>query len=255
MWMLLGSVFVASLLGSLHCVGMCGPFAMIAGGKGERKNSAMSGTFAYSCGRLITYAIVGAIFGTLGLALNQGVSFSSWQQTATYVAGGLMIVVGVIALARQLGWKINMPGFGTGIQRLLKRFFDKAIDRPPIQKAFMIGALSSLMPCGWLYTFAIVAAGTGSPITGSLVMIVFWAGTVPIMVGVVFGVARLSVAIQRKIPAAMAAMVILIGVFTIAFRAPIAIGDESVVIQEPMSLIDQVNNIDQEQLPCCSDEN
>ena len=253
MGILLGSVFLASLLGSLHCVGMCGPFALLAGTDLERRRSAMIPTAAYSFGRLVTYSIVGVIFGTLGLALNAGTSFAPWQQTATWVAGGLMILVGVIALARQLGSSIRLPGVGQRLQRILQRLFKRATDQPPIRKAFVIGALSSLMPCGWLYTFAIVAAGTGNPLTGAAVMAVFWAGTVPIMVMLVLGTAKVSHSVQQRLPVAMATLVILVGVFTIAFRAPVAIGGDHQVADRE-DLVRQVQSIEQSELPCCHGE-
>ncbi len=254
MWVLLGTVFVASLLGSLHCVGMCGPFAMIAGNTQQRSRSLWPAA-AYSGGRLLTYAAVGLLFGSLGMALNASFPLSSWQQTATYVAGGLMVLVGVIVLARQLGVTINLPTVAGPLQRFLQRRYEWVVNRSPIQRAFLIGALTCLMPCGWLYTFALVAAGTGNPLTGALVMTVFWAGTVPVLTALIFGFSRLSTTIQRKLPYAMAAIVIFVGVFTIAFRAPVAIGDELPV--DPTSsqnLVEQINSVDHSELPCCRGE-
>jgi sulfite exporter TauE/SafE len=110
------------------------------------------------------------------------------------------------------------------------------------------------MPCGWLYTFAIVAAGTGSPGWGAVVMAVFWSGTVPIMVALMLGLNQLGQSIQRRIPVAMASIVILVGVFTIAFRAPVAIGNDTIVSDQTESLIQQVHDIDQAELPCCRQE-
>lgn len=257
MWVLLGTVFIASLLGSLHCVGMCGPFALIASSQSEQDKSTLVPTAVYSLGRLATYSIVGIIFGSLGMALNRGTSFAPWQQTATYVAGGLMILVGLVALARQLGWKIQLPSVAGHLQTILQSQFQNIIKQPPIRKAFLIGALTCLMPCGWLYAFAIVAAGTGSPVWGAAVMAVFWAGTVPVMVALVLGLSKLGTSIQKRIPVAMASLVILVGVFTIAFRAPVAIGNDSNVVDRsgsdrPNALIEQVHSVDHTELPCCS---
>lgn len=258
MWVLLGTVFVASLLGSLHCLGMCGPFALLAGstaaGDAAVRRAAIVPTVAYSVGRLTTYSIVGVLFGSLGMALNQGVSFALWQQTATYVAGGLMILVGMVALARQLGWKIKLPSIAGRLQQFLQTHFSTIVRQPPIRRAYLIGGLSCLMPCGWLYTFAIVAAGTGSPLWGAAVMAVFWSGTVPVMVALALGLNQLGQSVQRRIPVAMASIVILVGVFTIAFRAPVAIGNDTEVVGPSESLVNQVKNIDQSELPCCSED-
>lgn len=251
MWILLGTVFVSSLLGSLHCVGMCGPFAMIAAADSNKGSAPVVPTLAYSCGRLVTYSIVGLIFGALGLVLNQGVAFANWQQTATYVAGGLMILVGIISLARYLGFRIALPGLFSPVQKFLQVGFAKARTMTPVWRAFSIGALTSLMPCGWLYTFAISAAGTGSPLWGMALMVTFWAGTVPIMAALVLGVDKIGTPIQKKLPVAMACLVIAIGVFTVAYRAPVAIGAETAVATGTEDLISQIKNVDHTSMPCC----
>lgn len=259
MLILLGTVFVASLVGSLHCVGMCGPFAMLASASDQQRRSAVVPAFAYSFGRFLTYAIVGAVFGSLGLLLSEGsslvfgVSLATIQQSATYVAGGLMILVGLIAFARQLGWHIPLPNLASRLQKVLQRQFGWIKKQPPLRKAFAIGALTCLMPCGWLYTFAIVAAGTASPLWGAVVMIAFWAGTVPILFALMTGVGFFGQAIQKRVPVAMATMIILIGIFTISFRAPVVIANESSLATDTGQLIDQVNHIDHEQLPCCAE--
>lgn len=251
MSVLLGTVFVASLLGSLHCVGMCGPFALLAGAS-EKSKPALMPTFAYSFGRLVTYTIIGAVFGALGLALNAGTSFASWQQSATYVAGALMIVVGAISLSRHFGFRVRLPKIFSPVQGVLKHGFALTKEMNPLSRAFTIGALTSLMPCGWLYTFAITAAGTGSPVNGMLLMATFWAGTVPIMTALILGFDRIGVSIQKRVPVLMASLVILLGIFTIGFRAPIALGKDPAVVSGKQELVNQINNVDHAALPCCS---
>ncbi|MCP4477195.1 MAG: sulfite exporter TauE/SafE family protein [Planctomycetaceae bacterium] len=251
MWTLWGTVFIASLVGSLHCVGMCGPFALLAGASGESRGSSILPSVVYSLGRLMTYSIVGLVFGAFGMALNNGVSFASWQQGATYAAGGLMISVGLISLARYLGVSIRLPGRLLPIAKLLQAGFARTQSLPRLQRAFSIGALTSLMPCGWLYTFAIAAAGTGSPTQGLIVMVVFWAGTVPIMVALMLGVDRIGFSVRSRLPVVMASLVIAIGVFTLARRAPVRLGEFVPVSGGTELVIEQVQNIDHQALPCC----
>ena len=112
MAVVLTAVFFASLLGSLHCVGMCGPFALIATSGPQSNQSLAAPVLAYSLGRLVSYSLVGAAFGAFGQALNTGAAYSGWQQNATFVAGILMVVVGFVALARCLGFRISLPGTG-----------------------------------------------------------------------------------------------------------------------------------------------
>jgi uncharacterized protein len=252
---LLGTVFIASLLGSLHCVGMCGPFALLAGSNARSRAAAVVPTFAYSFGRLLTYSLMGVIFGWLGLAINQtSGTFHQWQQAATWIAGSLMIVAGGISLLRWWGVSIRLPSMAQPLQRTLKYFFQKTLALKPLPKAITIGMLTSLMPCGWLYTFAITAAGTGSPWNGWLLMVAFWAGTVPIMAALMLGLNRIGQPIQRPLPAIMAGLVIFLGLFTLTFRAPVnltELSEKIPLIENRETLVQQVGTIDQSQLPCC----
>ena len=257
--LLLGAVFVASLFGSLHCVGMCGPFALLASSNPSKSNSgerkaALGPTAAYSLGRLCTYVTIGGVFGTLGLALNESIStstFSQWQQTSAVVAGALMIGVGVIALARLNGAHVRLPKIFAPVQRFLHKGFKLAQGMTPWKRGFTIGMMTSLMPCGWLYTFAITAAGTGSPLKGIALMAVFWLGTVPILVLLAFGFHKIGVAVQKRIPWVMAVLVLLVGVFTIFYRAPISYAEDQFQPVKKEGLVEQVEAIDQETLPCC----
>lgn len=272
---LLVTVFVASLLGSLHCVGMCGPFALLAG-TGDGRSFRAAPTMAYSAGRLISYVAVGILFGGLGMALNKSLAFSSWQQNGTIISGVLMVLVGTVALARQFGLQIKLPRVAGPLEKMLGSVIRFGRQMSPIRRATLIGLASSLMPCGWLYVFALAAASTTSPIWGGLVMVAFWAGTIPIMVTLGLGWGRLSGKFQAKVPLVMSVMVVLIGAFTIVYRSPVDLGtmvtndrvvsaDEKenspssnpatstilVVPQNTQEAIEQIQSLEQEQLPCC----
>jgi sulfite exporter TauE/SafE len=230
---------------------MCGPFALLAATGTQQRKAALIPTAAYSLGRLVTYSIVGLIFGALGLMINNGAGFSPWQQAATYIAGALMIVVGSVSLVRYLGLSVKLPQLFQPLLSLLQQVYSHTISLNPLARALSIGALTSLMPCGWLYTFAITAAGTGHPLWGMLLMITFWAGTVPTMTALMLGVDRIGSRIQKQLPPIMASLVISLGLFTIAFRAPVEIGNEGLAISGTDKLTEQVNEIDHERLPCC----
>ncbi|MEZ6095466.1 MAG: sulfite exporter TauE/SafE family protein [Pirellulaceae bacterium] len=257
MFVILGGVFIASLFGSLHCVGMCGPFALIAsGGDSTHGRSTTLPTLAYSFGRLITYTLVGIIFGSLGLAVNQitgsqSGAFIHFQQSATLVAGILMITVGVVALLRYFGVRIPLPKFSGPLSRALQAGFKRTVRLPPIHRAFVIGLLTTLMPCGWLYTFALTAAGSASPLWGGAVMAVFWLGTVPIMAALMLGAKRIQHTFQKRIPLVMSLLVIFVGGNTIASRSTLAIASHETVVSGIEENLKRIENIDQEKLPCC----
>jgi sulfite exporter TauE/SafE len=97
-------------------------------------------------------------------------------------------------------------------------------DRPPTVRAALTGLLTTLLPCGWLYAFAATAAGSGSVAGGALVMAVFWAGTVPMMLGVGLGAQRLLSPVARRLPVVGAVAVLVLGLLSISgkMRAPAA---------------------------------
>ena len=175
-----GSILLASLIGSPHCGAMCGGFAALAG------SSTPTGVVLYNTGRLLTYCILGALAGALGSALNIGGEFLGYSQIAAFIVGMIMIGIGVRQLSiasRPL--RTNSPSrivtfFEQQYLGILNRF---AADHPK-RRAFLLGALSTLLPCGWLYSFATLAASTGSPLAAVGVMIFFWLGTLPMLVGV-----------------------------------------------------------------------
>jgi uncharacterized protein len=254
---LLSTVFVASILGSVHCVGMCGPFALLATTDPQHRRSVTGPAVLYSIGRLITYASVGAIFGTFGYALSLGVnvlggvSLTTIQRVMTTGAGILMIAIGTLAIARYAGINFRLAKFDRLFHAIIQPIYKRLKNASVLQRSFLIGATSCLLPCGWLYTFAIVAAGTGNPLSGALVMTVFWAGTVPIMLALMCGAKKLGQPILKRLPALTAVLVIIVGICTITYRSPIAMGIESVSKDSPESLVENVKGVDQSELPCC----
>jgi uncharacterized protein len=76
-----------------------------------------------------------------------------------------------------------------------------------------------LLPCGWLYAFAVTAAGTGSPLRGALVMTAFWAGNAPLLLGLGVALSSALGRVRRHVPVLSAAAILAIGLFTLTERA------------------------------------
>lgn len=228
MWILVSAIVTASLLGSMHCVGMCGPLAIWASGAGQRFSTRQMAlaTSAYHLGRLLTYALVGVLAGAVGQLLDVGGQTLGIQLLTARLVGGLMIVVGgwrLVQLARsQLGRTsapvaIASPQPGL-VTRWLLRLRPYVFQLPLAVRGVVTGLLTPLLPCGWLYLFALVAAGTGSVVMGGVVMVAFWIGTVPALVGLVTSTQILATRFQRAIPAAAAALLLVGGCYTAAGR-------------------------------------
>ncbi len=217
---LLLTVFIASLVGSLHCVGMCGPFvAFYSGSDNSAGMKRMVSHGAYSGGRLLTYALFGVAAGTVGAALDVAGSLAGFQRIAAVLAGATMILWGVLALLQLRGVRIFKHGTGNGrIARLFRRGFSLVSDKPPVVRASVVGLLSGFLPCGWLWAFVVTAAGTGSAAKGAAVMAAFWAGTVPALLAVGFGTQLVSAPLRRHIPAVTAILLVALGLFAILGR-------------------------------------
>jgi uncharacterized protein len=225
MWELAVTVFLASLVGSVHCVGMCGPFVALTSIGRRKTRRPLGPTTAYNLGRGIAYTGIGALAGTLGLAIDTGGALAGAQRAATTLAGLTMIVIGAVWLLDLIGgrrsWGRTRSTVGMAITRRLRTVFLSSERLGPIPRAATLGMLTSFMPCGWLYAFAITAAGTGSPLRGAALMAAFWAGNVPILAVLGTGVGRLSPLVQRRLPLVMAILLLAVGVFTVTHRSSI----------------------------------
>ena len=217
---LLLTVFVASLVGSLHCIGMCGPFvAFYSGADGSGGARRLFSHAAYSGGRLLTYAVFGVAAGAVGAARDVAGSLAGFQRIAAIVAGVTMILWGVLALLQIRGVRIFKRGAGTGrIALVLRRGFSLFSDKPPVVRAGVVGLLSGFLPCGWLWAFVVTAAGTGGALKGAAVMIAFWAGTVPALLAVGLGAQLVSAPLRRHMPAVTALLLVALGLYAILGR-------------------------------------
>lgn len=222
----LAAVLLASLAGSPHCAGMCGVFvAMACGANRDAGRSAHVRTqLAYHGGRLVGYATLGAIAGALGGAINLGADAAGLQHAAAILAAATMLVVGSAWLLAETG--LRLPRVPT--PRLIRSAFRAGISRADrfgaTGRALTIGLLTALLPCGWLWAFAIIAAGTASPIWGAAVMATFWVGTVPILAGLGLGIGALRARLGPRARALAAVVMIAIATATVVrvYRADLS---------------------------------
>lgn len=222
MTVLLFGVLTASLLGSLHCVGMCGPFVALTVGPtvgGRAISNPWPALAAYHIGRLVTYTVFGLLAGLIGASLNLGGSLIHIQRAATVLAAATLVLFGVIILLRALGLRSVGGSTPRWLIALAQRGHKAAWTLTPLNRAVMIGLLTTLLPCGWLYAFVVTAAGTGHAINGALVMAVFWIGTLPAMIGLGAGLHRFAGPLGNKAPIVVAVLLLGIGLFTLARRS------------------------------------
>jgi len=211
-------VVTASLLGSLHCAAMCGPFVAAYAGTGQRGSELWLSHVTYNAGRLITYSALGAAAGGLGQALDLAGKAAGLGHAAAIVSGILLVSLGVFKLTRgqkliELKRRAPRSLFGFPV-RLMASF----ARQPPLLRSGLLGLSSTLLPCGWLYAFAAAAAGTASVANGAAMMSAFWLGSLPVMLGVGVSFQALSQRFRKHVPRLSAALLVAVGILTLLTR-------------------------------------
>jgi sulfite exporter TauE/SafE len=214
------AVLLASLLGSVHCAAMCGAFVCFYAGTdpaGTLRRD-MRAHLAYNLGRLVSYLTLGVIAGLAGQALDRAGALAGVGRMAALVSGGLMILWGVHAMLLACGVRLGALAAPGWWQRAMGAALQRVKTQSPPARAAITGLVTTLLPCGWLYAFVVTAAGTGSPGRSALVMLFFWAGTLPIMLAVGVGARRFFGPLRERLPLVSAGMIVAIGLLTIAAR-------------------------------------
>ena len=221
------AILVASLLGSTHCAGMCGAFVMMATAATPPGHPAppfarrlhVATQAAYHLGRLGTYLALGTAAGGLGAAFDMGGTYAiGVQRSILLLTAVLMVMIGGAALARARGVRLPTLPVPPGWVRIVRAVTGPAMRLSPVPRSAALGVCTTLLPCGWLYTFVLGAAGTGSPITGAIVMAAFWLGTVPMLAAVGAGARALTGPFAAHLPTLTALALMGSGLATLAQR-------------------------------------
>jgi len=172
------TAFLIGLGGSFHCVGMCGPLALALPGGGAARLPLLIGRLLYNAGRVITYALLGGLFGLVGGM----VQMAGLQQTLSVVMGAAIILAG---LAPLLGRRVPLSGaFLVRAVAALKNALSRLFRSGDRSSLLLIGLLNGLLPCGFVYLGLAGSLTTGSVAGGMAYMALFGLGTVPLMLAV-----------------------------------------------------------------------
>lgn len=175
------SIISIAFLGSFgHCIGMCGGIVLAYSTiKIEPASSKISQTAAhllYSFGRVFTYSILGAIFGGLGSV----VTFSNTANGTLLIVAGIAMVLAGLSLMGKVKF-LTLIEHSFSSSSIYKSTFKRVLNSKSNLSFFILGMLNGLLPCGFVYFFAITAASTASPLYGALVMAIFGLSTIPAM--------------------------------------------------------------------------
>ena len=219
------TAFVAGLLGSAHCLGMCGGIATALGTRGRGSAARSTISVLYSCGRIASYGLAGAVSGALGVATLGALGGSHWAEVLRVCAGVMVVVIGLnIAFghARQLRWLRAPERWGAAVWRRLSPHLGRWLPQAPLPRALVVGFLWGWLPCGLVYSALLAAATAGTALSGGITMLAFGAGTLPAMAGVGYLGSHLRLPLARETAARIiGACIMLCGLWTAAI--PIAV--------------------------------
>lgn len=207
--MFLWTAFTIGFLGSLHCVGMCGPIAMSLPYQGAGRAMAVVNALLYNLGRTITYMAIGSVFGLLG----KGIFLAGYQSALSIAMGVLMLILAFFStnLESKLA---RLPLLQKPLFRL-KSALGRAIRSDKQSSFFTVGLLNGLLPCGLVYMAIVGAVSTGSVAKGAAYMGLFGLGTIPLLLLTALAGNWLGVRLRQRIRAVLPFMLVLIAALLI----------------------------------------
>ncbi len=166
--------------GSFHCMGMCGPIALSITLPDNGHRSRFT-TMGYFIGKTLTYGILGLVFGFFG----QQLILSGMQQALSVTIGGLMLFFVLLTMLKPVLFHQNK--WTLWINKQLLPLFGILLNRKGgFSTALLLGLLNGLLPCGLVYFGLTAAVATGNAIHATLFMLLFGAGTMPVMFAFLF---------------------------------------------------------------------
>jgi sulfite exporter TauE/SafE len=203
---------ISGMLGSAHCLGMCGPFALAIGSAAPGWRANLGRQLAYSAGRIFTYAVLGGMAGFAATRVAR--SLPAWTNVPAalaILAGTLLVWQGLLAAGvfrrRGVGALAGCPG-GAAFRSLLGAHH--------LGEVFLAGLFTGLLPCGLLYGMLAYAASRHDLVKGIATMVAFGAGTVPAMVAAGLGGSVLGLAARQRVHALAAWCLVATGFVSIA---------------------------------------
>lgn len=206
---MLWTAFTLGLLGSFHCIGMCGPIALALPVGGNSLAERVAAAFTYNSGRILTYSLFGVLFGIIGKTF----ALAGWQQVFSITIGVLIVLS--ILIPGVLSSENKITGFAYSFTSRIKNGMKNFFKQRTFPSFFFIGMLNGLLPCGLVYLAVAGAAATSGPAEGAAYMALFGAGTLPVMLSVIIAGNFISVNIRNHIRKAMPYVILLIGVLFI----------------------------------------
>ena len=185
--------FMIGIVGSFHCVGMCGPLALALPLSNNSVITKFTGAFIYNAGRIVTYSVFGLIFGLIG----QTAALFGFQQWLSIGAGALILLF--IITPKKYKMQHAATNYTNGFFAKLRVQLGRLFTQKKNSSLFVIGLLNGLLPCGLVYMAVAGAIAAGDVGSSVLFMAAFGLGTLPIMWSIAFFGNYVGVSLRQKI--------------------------------------------------------
>jgi len=202
---MLYTALLFGLISSFHCIGMCGPIAMMLPIDRSNQTKKVFQILLYHLGRLTAYGMLGLFFGILG----KGLFLAGFQQKLSIFVGIMMIIFVIVPEKKLVQYNFSKP-----IYKLIskvKSHLGAQFKRKSPDALFTIGLLNGFLPCGLVYAALFGAIAMQSELLGVAYMVLYGIGTIPMMSAVVLLSNFITVPIRNRIQKLIPIVVILIG--------------------------------------------
>jgi hypothetical protein len=208
------TAFTTGLLGGFgHCIGMCGPIIgsyAVSSAPSLSLRERLFSHLLYNTGRITTYAFVGFLMGLAGSSLSGALRTSGIQQAIAFMAGVVMIIMGlgVSGFIKRPFWLEDKEAH---ILRAGKVFMTEA----SIWRYYLLGAVFGLLPCGLSYSMFVAASGTGNPMRGLMLTLLFGIGSMPALLLFGYGASLFGSGMRGMLYRASGVVIVFMGIMYI----------------------------------------
>jgi len=210
------SIATIAFLGSFgHCIGMCGGIVLAyTGTKIDRnwhKSYQAAAHLLYSIGRTTTYTVMGALFGYLGSVT----TFNGYTVGALFLFAGFVMILTGLSIMGKVKF-LTIIEHSIMKSQWYQKSFRSIMGNQTLFSFYLLGMINGLLPCGFVYFFAVTAASTLSPFWGAVVMLIFGLSTIPALFSLGFFTSLLQKGKLRQTMITIASIAVIIyGLFMI----------------------------------------
>ena len=176
------TALLVGLLGSVHCLGMCGGIVgVLSSSQSNRSEQKLSLQLAYNFGRIFSYGVAGYMAGLLGSGVASSFPMERVQEVGMLISGGFMIMLGLYLADwwRALG---KVEQYGSHVWQKIQPLGRKLLPVDNVFKALAMGMLWGWLPCGLVYTTLVWAMFSADPVYSALILVSFGLGTLPTLI-------------------------------------------------------------------------